>query len=319
MRRALVVGINDYDQTPLRGCVKDAEAIGAVLEKNDTGSPNFGAGTRLLTSPPENITKPTLRGAITQLFETECDIALSYFSGHGFVRSGEGWIVTKDAQQYDEGIAMTEILGLANQSPVKNKIIILDCCHSGNMGTPNTSGGRTAELSEGLTVLTASRGSEAAAEEEEGRGGVFTNLVVAALEGGAADLRGHITPGSIYAYVDQALGAWEQRPIFKTNVTEFTSLREVEPQVPPETIRKLVSYFSGPQAEHALDPTYEDTEEGHNPDNVTIFKDLQKLEGVGLVVPVDEEHMYFAAMNSKSCKLTKLGAHYWRLANELKF
>ena len=317
MRRALIVGIDDYHQTSLRGCVNDAKAIGAVLETNGTGSLNFGAGTRFLVSPPGQITRATLRKEITELFANECEIALLYFSGHGFVRSGEGWIVPKDAQQYDEGIAMTEILGLANTSPVKNKIIILDCCYSGNMGTPNTTGSRTAELSEGLTVLTASRGSEAAVEEE-GRGGVFTNLVVAALEGGAADLRGHITPGSIYAYVDQALGAWDQRPIFKTNVTEFTSLREVEPQVPTETIRKIISYFPEPQAEHALDPTYEDQEEGHNPDNVKIFKDLQKLEGVGLVVPVDEEHMYFAAIHSKSCKLTKLGAHYWRLAKELK-
>ena len=317
MRRALIVGINDYDQTPLLGCVNDAEAVSVVLEKNGTGSPNFGADVRLLTSPPGQITRAMLRKEITELFKNECDIALFYFSGHGFVRSGEGWIVTKDAQRYDEGILMTEILGLANQSPVKNKIIILDCCNSGNMGTPNTTGSNTAELSEGLTVLTASRGSEAAVEEQ-GRGGVFTNLVVAALEGGAADLLGHITPGSIYAYVDQALGAWDQRPIFKTNVTEFTSLRKVEPQVPPETIRKLVSYFPTPQDERALDPSYEYTYKGHNPDNVEIFKDLQKMEGVGLVVPVDEEHMYFAAMNSKSCKLTKLGAHYWRLANELK-
>ena len=66
---------------------------------------HFGAGTRLLTSPLADITKPQLRGEVTQLFETECDIALFYFSGHGLVRSGEGWIVTKDAQRYDEGIA----------------------------------------------------------------------------------------------------------------------------------------------------------------------------------------------------------------------
>ena len=317
MRRALIVGIDDYHQTPLHGCVSDAKAVSTVLETNGTGSPNFGAGTRLLTSPSADITKPQLRCEVTQLFETECDIALFYFSGHGLVRSGEGWIVTKDAQPYDEGISMTEILRLANKSPVKNKIVILDCCYSGNMGTPNTTGSNTAELSEGLTVLTASRGSEAAVEEQ-GIGGVFTNLVVAALEGGAADLRGHITPGSVYAYVDQALGAWDQRPIFKTNVTEFTSLREVEPQVPIETIRKLVSYFPEPQAVHQLDPTYEYTSKGCNPDNVEIFKDLQKMEGVALVVPVGEEHMYFAAMKRKSCKLTKLGAHYWRLAKEVK-
>ena len=317
MGRALVVGIDDYDQNPLSGCVKDAIGIGTVLRTNGTGSPNFGDGTRVLTSPPEQLTRARLREEITELFKHECDIALLYFSGHGLVRSGEGLIVAKDAQNYDEGMSMNDILGLANNSPVKNKIIILDCCYSGNMGTPNTAGSDTAQLSEGLTVLTASRGSQVAVEEQ-GKGGVFTTLVLAALEGGAADLLGRITPGSIYAYVDQALGPWHQRPIFKTNITAFTSLREVEPQVPTETIRKLVRYFPRPEAEHALDPTYEDTAEGYNPDNVKIFNDLQKMEGVSLVVPVGAEHMYYAAMWSKSCKLTALGEHYWRLAKEDK-
>ena len=31
------------------------------------------------------------------------------------------------------------------------------------------------------------------------------------------------------------------------------------------------------------------------------------MEGVGLVVPVGEEHMYYAAMNSTACRLTALG------------
>lgn len=52
-----------------------------------------------------------------------------------------------------------------------------------------------------------------------------------------------------------------------------------------------------------------------NPSNTSVFLDLQKLEGIGLVVPVGEEHMYFAAMNSKSCKLTSLGKQYWRLVH----
>ena len=42
------------------------------------------------------------------------------------------------------------------------------------------------------------------------------------------------------------------------------------------------------------------------------------MEGVGLIVPVGEEHMYYAVMNSKSCRLTALGAQYWRLAGENK-
>ena len=235
MRRALIVGINNYAGAPLLGCVNDARTIETVLATHGDGNPNFH--TMLMTAPFGEVTKAKLREAITKLFDTDCDIALFYFSGHGFVRSADGCIVAMDFQSYDEGIQMTEILGLANSSPVKNKVIVLDCCHSGHLGTPNIGTGGLAQLSEGLTVLTASRDSEVAVEQ--GGGGVFTKLVVAALEGGAADLRGHITPGSIYAYVDQALGAWDQRPIFKTNVTQFTSLRQVPPQVPLETLRKM--------------------------------------------------------------------------------
>ena len=46
------------------------------------------------------------------------------------------------------------------------------------------------------------------------------------------------------------------------------------------------------------------------------LKSLQKLESVDLVEPVDEEHMYFAAMNSKSCRLTPLGKYYWKLLKD---
>jgi hypothetical protein len=77
----------------------------------------------------------------------------------------------------------------------------------------------------------------------------------------------------------------------------------VSPQVPLETLRRF--YFPTPQDEHELDPSYEETEAGHDPHNARILKDLQKMVGVGLVVPVGEEHMYYAAMNSKSCRLTR--------------
>ena len=100
---------------------------------------------------------------------------------------------------------MDDILKLANLSKARDKVIILDCCHSDALGSPALSGGNVAQLSEGLSVLTASRSSESAIEINDC--GVFTALVVNALQGGAADIRGHITPGSIYAYVDQALGA----------------------------------------------------------------------------------------------------------------
>jgi len=314
MRKALVVGINDYPISPLYGCVSDANAIANTIESNGDGSPNFSI--KLITSPGDDVNRSSLREAIDQLFLGESEMALLYFSGHGLIKSTGGYLVTKDAKKYDEGVSMDEILTLANKSKAKNKVIILDCCHSGALGSPSLTGNNIAQLSEGLSVLTASRDSEYSMEVNGA--GVFTSLVVDALKGGAADLRGNITPGSLYAYVDEALGAWDQRPIFKTNVSSFASLRKIAPKIPFEIMRKITTYFASPEVEHKLDPSYEYTEDCANESNVEIFKNLQKFHSVGLVVPVDAEFMYFAAMNSKSCRLTALGNQYWRLVNEKK-
>lgn len=312
MKKALIVGINNYLADPLTGCVNDASAFATTIEKNGDGSPNFSV--RLETGVT---TKSQLKTMIKELFEGDSDIALLYFSGHGFINEFGGHIVTPDHQTNDEGVSMDEILILANNSKAKDKIIILDCCHSGAFGSPATSGGSSAQIIEGVVVLTASKSSESAIEVNGH--GIFTNLLIDALQGGAADLRGHITPGSVYAYIDQALGPWDQRPVFKTNVTRFTSLRTINPQVPTEVLRKITEYFPTPEQEYKLDPTYEfDNKDIAVPENVAVLKNLQKLVSIGLVVPVGEEHMYYAAQNSKTCKLTALGYHYWRLVNEGK-
>ena len=60
---------------------------------------------------------------------------------------------------------------------------------------------------------------------------MFTSLFVDALNGSAANLVGDITPGSVYAHIDQSLGPWAQRPVFKTNVKTFVSLRKAEPPI----------------------------------------------------------------------------------------
>ncbi|MDX9791199.1 MAG: caspase family protein [Candidatus Kapabacteria bacterium] len=319
MRKALVIGINDYPTAPLKGCVNDASAFGSIVETNGDGSPNFDV--RLETNVA---TRADLKGHIRDLFSGDCDTALLYFSGHGFLNDLGGYIVTPDFQPNDEGVSMDEILTLANESKAKNRVIILDCCHSGAFGSPKNAGGKSTQIVEGVSILTASKDDEAAVEVNGH--GIFTNLLLDALQGGASDLRGHITPGSIYAYIDQALGPWEQRPVFKTNISRFTSLRTVVPQVPIEVLRKLTEYFPTATQQFNLDPSFEvtnDTTIEHKvvepyakKENVSAFKDLQKLESVGLIVPVDEQHMYFAAMNSKSCRLTALGYHYWRLVKE---
>jgi len=318
VRKALCIGINDYPLSPLSGCINDATCISKLLAKNGDGSPNFDVILK------ENVlSKSVLKGLIANLFIGDCDTVLLYFSGHGFLNEFGGYIVTPDFNKYDEGVPMDDILTLANKSSIKNKIIILDCCHSGAMGKPDVSDNKSI-LSDGLTILTASRDTETA-NEINGHG-VFTNLLLEALNGGAADLRGQISPGGIYSFIDRSLGAWYQRPVFKTNVTRFISLRTVIPQVSDDILRSIADFFYNPTYEFQLDPSFEDTnsleiehkviEPYANKENITIFKKLQKLQSVGLVVPSGTDFMYFAAMESKSCKLTSLGHHYWKLVKD---
>lgn len=314
MRKALIVGIDNYPKAELNGCVKDAIEIASVLEKNSDGSPNFHI--KLLTDKPDNLSRVNLRRDVEHLFSGKCDVALFYFSGHGIVKSTGGYIVTADFEKYDEGISMDDLLKFANKSEATYKIVILDCCFSGNFGNPAIGNSETAYLGDGLTILTACRDKETAIQKRGSS--VFTSLLLDGLQGGAADLRGNVTPGHLYAYVDEALGAWDQRPIFKTNVSQFVSLRQITPRVPKETLRKITLYFNSPEEEFALNPTFEDTDPSAIPEHVAVFKDLQKFQSVGLVIPVGAEFMYFAAMKSKSCKLTAIGYQYWRLVHENK-
>ncbi|MGX1928334.1 caspase family protein [Flagellimonas sp. 2504JD4-2] len=320
MKKALIIGINDYPSHPLKGAVNDATGISKLLKVNGDKDNSTNFEIDMVLNPKS---KGDLLTKISNFFSRNADMGLLYFAGHGYVNELGGFIVTPDHQRYDEGISMDNILNFVNNSPISNKIIILDCCKSGKFADPAQNTSVTA-ISSGTTILTSSRKDEPS-KEINGRG-VFTNLLIEGLKGGAADIRGHISPGGLYAYIDQALSAHEQRPVFKTNVTEFVKLRTIVSQVPLGTLRKITEYFPEPLSNYELNPSYEDTNNPNSKitiktpysekENVSVFKDLQKLQSVGLVVPVDEQYMYFAAMNSKSCKLTPLGHHYWRLVNE---
>lgn len=316
MRRALCVGIDEYPSGTLRGCVSDAERIATVLAANHDGSPNFDCKT--LTAPvgagANLITRTVLREAIERLFRDQADVALLHFSGHGTVNNLDGYLVTQDARKYDEGVAMNEVLKLANDSKAAEVVIFLDCCFSGTLGNPPAVDNAKALLREGISILTASRGDQPSVET--GGGGLFTSLVIDSLEGGAADVLGDVTAPSIYTYVETALGAWDQRPLFKSHVSRLVSLRRCTPPIDLEILRRLPTLFPLPAEDLPLDPTYEPTSSTADPGKVALFKDLQTLSRVHLLVPCDVEHMYDAAMNSKHCRLTPSGRYYWRLAKD---
>lgn len=324
MRKALVVGIDFYKHFgSLRGCVNDATSVKNVLERHADGTINF-ATPRLLTctSDRDSIQKTQLKERVRELFADECDIALFYFAGHGFIEDTGGFLCTSDNPTGDDGLSLAEVMNFACNSPAKNKIIILDSCHSGVLGNRSSSPG-LAEIKEGMTILTASTAEQYAMEVPGGGAGVFTSLFVDAMGGAAANLVGDVTPGSVYAHIDQSLGPWAQRPVFKTNVKTFVSLRKATAPIPLADLQAISTHFPRADFDFPLDPSYEperSAEERDDPNipppdphNTAVFAVLQKYVKVNLVRPVGAEHMWHAAMQSKSCELTVLGKHYRKL------
>lgn len=319
MKKALCIGIDSYEHVQdLHGCVNDANAMKAALERNGDGTLNFDTKILCATSEASYITRAKLKDSVEELFSGDSEIALFYYSGHGSYDSLGGYLCTSEVTRVDEGLSLGDLMGIVSHSRAQNKVVILDSCHSGfaacSQEMPNFS-----LLKSGTTILAACD-EEQYATEKNGQG-VFTNLFIEALYGGAMNLLGDVTPGSIYAYIDRSLGGWEQRPLFKANIKSFVSLRKNVPPISINELRKLVEVFPIPSEEFQLDATYE--HDKHEVDNKEVNKEheatfslLQKYARLGLVVPVGTDHMYYAAIESKSCKLTAQGQHYWNLVKK---
>lgn len=321
MRKALCVGIDSYEHIDdLHGCVNDANAVKAALERNGDNTLNFDVRMLSATSESTYITKSALKDAISELFKGDSEIALFYFAGHGCIDEMGGYLCTSEISRADDSLSLNDIMYFASRSQAKNKVIILDSCFSGaiadNIEMPNY-----AVLKEGTTILAACGKDEYS--NEINNSGVFTSLLVEALYGGAMNLLGEVSPGSIYSYIDQSLGAWEQRPVFKANIKSFVCLRRNAPPIELNYLRRITEFFTSPSEEFQLDPTYEHDKHEADiqdiiPEHERDFGILQKYNRLNLVVPVGAEHMYYAAINRKACKLTAQGQHYWKLVKENK-
>ncbi len=147
-RDALVVGINCYQWEGLpnlRSPAKDAENIAQILEKYGDFQvwrlPEF-------LNPFENyapriarhrgVTLEQLEAALVRLFNSEAETALFFFSGHGLRKEEEtyeGFLATSDVnpEAGKWGLSLKWLRQLLRDSPVRQQIVWLDCCHGGEL------------------------------------------------------------------------------------------------------------------------------------------------------------------------------------------
>ena len=324
LKKALVVGINNYGNpcNNLSCCVNDANDIARLLEFNDDGSRNLSV-IRILD---EEATYDNIMKNLDLVFKEDTDIGVFYFSGHGYDDKYDGRICTYDYNKCHMGIKFRDLIETIEKSKCKNKIVILDCCHSGKIGNFTMIGDNTI-LCRGTTILTACNTSECSIEYDGH--GLFTKLLIEALLGGASDIFGRVTPGSIYSYIDSSLGSFDQRPLFKSHVETFVTLRNAKQKMTITEMRFLINLFDNVNFKFQLDSSYEPKnfpgskeigekdlrEPYYNPINGEKFAILQKAVSNALVKPTVQKHMFYAALYSDTCELTETGKHYWWLVN----
>ena len=255
-RQAVIVGINDYKDptiTKLRGAENDAKDFYERLKEPNIG--NFAVpDDHYLIG--EDATCKRIRKAISDLlWQTDpCDLALFYFSGHGFVDGrGNGYIAPCDMLRDESvvyGINMRELKQIILDSVNKSSVLmILDCCYSGiptkgdksipHVKTPYDSyfGDLDTERGgEGKIILASSEADQVSKEIPDcthGNGsvphphGAFTFYLIEGLDGKAADQTGIITLGRLYEYVsNQLVNKGKQQPkLFAADASRMSAIK----------------------------------------------------------------------------------------------
>jgi hypothetical protein len=270
------------------------------------------------------ITRASLIEACRELFAGFDGDILFYFSGHGIVTNVGGYLCTCDSTQNEWGLRMDDIILWATQTRARDVLLILDCCHSGDIANPALFKGRdgtdsVALLRENLTVIAASRASQLYVEA--GGHGLFTAAVLDALDGGAADHMGWVTAPAIYGYVERRFGSFDQRPIYKSHATRLNVVRKCAPLIERHKLYELVEYFPGEDFRFQLDAEYEPEDEfGNvlgplNEEKVAIAQLFKVYRDAGLLrASVIGEQFFWVARRSHTVELTPRGREYWRLS-----
>jgi serine/threonine protein kinase len=208
---ALVTGVNDYADSPLQCCINDAQEISVMLTE-----PEYGFSVSVLLD--QDVTRTNLLNGLRKLFDSDADVILFYFSGHGWASPYGAYLVTVDANPVEPGIDLPIISRFVNAYSKQGRfvIVILDCCHAGSMEFKDFDCSRMAlkpieivkafpSLPEGNLLLAACKPDELAAEDTKIGHSIFTHYLLEGLLGDAANDAGEVTPGSLHDYVSRAL------------------------------------------------------------------------------------------------------------------
>jgi WD40 repeat protein len=237
-RDALVVGISSYRWLPDLGApANDAEAIAQILQtKGDfrvQRMPEIVKNNQTQVGITTPVSTAELEAALVKLFKPKGNniphTALFYYSGHGLQKDAgiqEGYLATSDANPEAGvyGLSLFWLRRLLQESQVRQRIVILDCCHSGEIlnyleADPGAKSG-TDRL-----FMAASREYESAYESLEGSHSVFTQALLDGLDPASA-ANCTVTNYHLSDWVSNALRSEVQQPVFENSGGEIILTRD---------------------------------------------------------------------------------------------
>ena len=164
------------------------------------------------------------------------DTFIFYFSGHGRDKN----LIFSNGQ-----IGLQSIINYIDKLSAKNKIVILDCCYSGDF---KTTGARLLRFEDslldfvgrGIAVLASSSENEVARLDPKGKYSIFTGALAASIAFNKRMKRGRLALTDIYAETQRMIQIWnsqnpgkEQSPIFRSSMggTIYFDVQEYHPYI----------------------------------------------------------------------------------------
>ncbi|WP_292706540.1 MULTISPECIES: caspase family protein [unclassified Nostoc] len=270
-RDALVVGINTYDRLKcLNAPAADAEAIAQILQQCGEFQVTWLPAVKDKENETIRIGKQTkvsltqLERAIVQLFKPDGkppDTALLYFSGHGLRKNlgiQEGYLATSEVNPDagNWGLSLQWLRRLLQESEVTQKIVILDCCYSGEV--LNFAEADPGDRGKGRDrcFIAASRDFEVAFEDINSQHSVLTAALLQGLE---PKQDRWVSNYTLVDLLNQEHHPFPQRPIFANSGEAINLTRKWNSSPVNSTVQvsatcpyKGLSYFDCTEADANL-------------------------------------------------------------------